>query len=241
MGISRQFHIWCTDTHTSYILILKCICWLLIRFKIRSSVEQMSRRFSATGIKFRMRRSLSPFYTHFKLLRIAPPKFSETFRWRILRTVTSYRYAVVGSSYCLFTWRTTKQNASCRLLVYETRHVGRMWMWLHIWNVVCEQEAKKFCSELELSWVCENDAFNKHMNAHIHKVKGYQTVTVALCTRYSGHLRILWRHQPRTFQKATIHRRPNALKPNDPYLGRTAPLTSRRCILYIYSKNILTE
>jgi len=29
--------------------------------------------------------------------------------------------------------------------------------------------------------------------------------------------------------------------PNDPYSGRTAPLTSKRCILYIYSTNIGTE
>ena len=33
----------------------------------------------------------------------------------------------------------------------------------------------------------------------------------------------------------------NPLKPNDAYIGRTAPLTSRRCILYIYSTNIRTE
>ena len=33
----------------------------------------------------------------------------------------------------------------------------------------------------------------------------------------------------------------NSLKPNDPYGGRTAPLTSKRCILYIYSTNIGTE
>ena len=33
----------------------------------------------------------------------------------------------------------------------------------------------------------------------------------------------------------------NRLKPNDPYMGRTAPLTSKRCILYIYSTNIGTE
>jgi len=31
------------------------------------------------------------------------------------------------------------------------------------------------------------------------------------------------------------------LKPNDPYRGRTTPLTSKRCILYIYSTNIGTE
>jgi len=29
--------------------------------------------------------------------------------------------------------------------------------------------------------------------------------------------------------------------PNDPYSGRTAPLTSKHCILYIYSTNIGTE
>ena len=33
----------------------------------------------------------------------------------------------------------------------------------------------------------------------------------------------------------------NRLKPNDPYMGRTAPLISKRCILYIYSTNIGTE
>ena len=31
------------------------------------------------------------------------------------------------------------------------------------------------------------------------------------------------------------------LMPNDPYMGRTAPLTSKRCILYTYSTNIGTE
>ena len=33
----------------------------------------------------------------------------------------------------------------------------------------------------------------------------------------------------------------NRLTPNDPYMGRTAPLTSKHCILYIYSTNIGTE
>jgi hypothetical protein len=31
------------------------------------------------------------------------------------------------------------------------------------------------------------------------------------------------------------------VKPNDTYRGRTAQLTSKRCILYIYSTNISTE
>jgi len=33
----------------------------------------------------------------------------------------------------------------------------------------------------------------------------------------------------------------NLLAPNDDYSGRTAPLTSKCCILYIYSTNIGTE
>jgi len=33
----------------------------------------------------------------------------------------------------------------------------------------------------------------------------------------------------------------NRLTPNGHYMGRTAPLTSRRCILYIYSTNIRPE
>jgi hypothetical protein len=33
----------------------------------------------------------------------------------------------------------------------------------------------------------------------------------------------------------------NPLAPNDPYMGRTAQLTSRRCILNTYSTNICTE
>jgi len=33
----------------------------------------------------------------------------------------------------------------------------------------------------------------------------------------------------------------NPLMPNDPYSGHTTPLTSKRCILYIYSTNTGTE
>ena len=37
------------------------------------------------------------------------------------------------------------------------------------------------------------------------------------------------------------HQGINPLTPNDPYRGHTAPLTSKRCILYIYSINTGTE
>ena len=38
-----------------------------------------------------------------------------------------------------------------------------------------------------------------------------------------------------------MRRKVNPLTPNDHYNGRTAPLTSKRCILYINSTNIGTE
>jgi hypothetical protein len=38
-----------------------------------------------------------------------------------------------------------------------------------------------------------------------------------------------------------IHLKFSPLKPNDPYRSRTAPLNSKRCILYIFSTNIGTE
>ena len=37
------------------------------------------------------------------------------------------------------------------------------------------------------------------------------------------------------------HESVNRSTPSDPYMGRTAPLTSKRCILYVYSTNIGTE
>jgi len=42
-------------------------------------------------------------------------------------------------------------------------------------------------------------------------------------------------------KKSFRHQKFNPLTPNDPYRGRTAALTSKRCILYIYSTNIGTE
>ena len=61
----------------------------------------------------------------------------------------------------------------------------------------------------------------------------------------------LWRDRGRHIKRATSDIRIlsielilacfNPLTPNDPYSGRTAPLTSKRCILYTYSTNIGTE
>ena len=47
------------------------------------------------------------------------------------------------------------------------------------------------------------------------------------------------KYEPATFRFVAQHI--NRLTPNDPYMGRTAPLTSKRCILYIYSTSKGTE
>ena len=48
-------------------------------------------------------------------------------------------------------------------------------------------------------------------------------------------------HYKKLHRPSYVDRFFNPLTPNDPYRGRTAPLTSKRCILYIYSTNIGTE
>ena len=52
-------------------------------------------------------------------------------------------------------------------------------------------------------------------------------------------------HSRELMSKLIVHTnictRINRLTPNDSYMGRIAPLTSKRCILYIYSTNTDTE
>ena len=56
-----------------------------------------------------------------------------------------------------------------------------------------------------------------------------RTLEVTIC----GHVATSWlKSSPETL---------NPLTPNDPYSGRTAPLISKRCILYIYLTDIGTE
>jgi len=48
---------------------------------------------------------------------------------------------------------------------------------------------------------------------------------------------ISWEYPVKQFFESYI----NPLMPNDDYSGHTTPLTSKHCILYIYSTNIGTE
>ena len=62
-------------------------------------------------------------------------------------------------------------------------------------------------------------------------------VFVTVVTRYHQ------RSRPKPFASHTTYffDHVNRLTPNDPYMGRTTPLTSKRCILYVYSANIGSE
>jgi len=70
------------------------------------------------------------------------------------------------------------------------------------------------------------------IRAQQYRISGTQPWMLSFCTL----LLLFWSRR--------LFRRPipfNPLTPNNLYSGRTAPLTSNRCILYIYSTNIGTE
>ena len=73
-------------------------------------------------------------------------------------------------------------------------------------------------------WLHERASMLRH--THVHCLSCFQSATI-------------FQIQPDSFQAPGQFLNP--LTPNDLYMSRTAPLTSKRCILYIYSTNIGTE
>ena len=65
-------------------------------------------------------------------------------------------------------------------------------------------------------------------------------ITICICMGVNNSL-TLRGHKLQVFQNRVLKVHSNPLMPNDPYSGHTAPLTSKRCILYIYSTNTGTE
>ena len=60
--------------------------------------------------------------------------------------------------------------------------------------------------------------------------------------RFTSMKRSIFIHKTFLYSSRTgIQQFINRLTPNDPYMGRTAPLISKHSILYIYSTNIGTE
>jgi len=80
-----------------------------------------------------------------------------------------------------------------------------------------------------------------HLHTGVHmfvgfRMKHFQTGGLGEMIRHPGH------HGRRISHSLTfLWGYVNPLTPNEPYNGRTAPLTSKRCILYIYSTNTSTE
>jgi len=85
-------------------------------------------------------------------------------------------------------------------------------------------------------WVAAGNNFGPIVISGIHQrlTKGHTTQS---CSYFFADIGILITSPNNIqFQNDLYH-----LTPNDHYMGRTAQLTSRCCILYIYSTNIRTE
>jgi len=99
--------------------------------------------------------------------------------------------------------------------------------------------------EIALWDLCNSTAINKSTDTncesywHVLCVLQGVFLNAKLCTASRAVLSVAVRQWRRSLYGA--HYNINPLTPNDPYSGRTAPLTSKRCILYIYSTNIGTE
>ena len=83
--------------------------------------------------------------------------------------------------------------------------------------------------------------FRRRVRTYVHVKRG--SWEPKICTSLCNHtLPMTTTHIPaETHTLHSISGGVNLLTPNDSYMGRTAPLTSKRCILYIYSTNIGTE
>jgi hypothetical protein len=68
-------------------------------------------------------------------------------------------------------------------------------------------------------------------------VSAYRVLSSANCVVTIFVVGLVWEGKAEVWKILLI----NPLTPNDPYRGRTAPLTPKRCILYIYSTYIGTE
>ena len=80
---------------------------------------------------------------------------------------------------------------------------------------------------------------NIRLASYITPARVHQNPTTEITVSFYSHRNITKREFPTRWK--IVHTLVNRLTPNDPYMGRTAPLTSKRCILYIYSTNIGTE
>jgi hypothetical protein len=98
----------------------------------------------------------------------------------------------------------------------------------------------KIIVQFMASWPCQNKFANQNwvvtqrfINASVYtgsrqrsrRIISYLPISILLVSKHVQDCNVTLKH----------------LTPNDHFSGRTAPLTSRRCILYIYSTSIRTE
>ena len=110
---------------------------------------------------------------------------------------------------------------------------------------IYEFDTASCAGRLRYSWSPPSERKTSHKRASVPSYYGrllinvniwpFRTVWLVRCPK-SGESGIYISF--RFFTERTVI---NPLTPNDPYIGRTAPLTSKLCILYIYSTNIGTE
>jgi len=84
---------------------------------------------------------------------------------------------------------------------------------------------------------CKQEVSIRKVLQNGHFVKRSLSYLEANCCNFP----MLLLHASHTFPPFPPIPQLNPLTPNDHYSGRTAPITSKRCILYIYSTNIGTE
>jgi len=99
------------------------------------------------------------------------------------------------------------------------------------WNT-WRQPTSGLRTKAKISWIGSWNP-NKSVTCHIFKE------STTKCIRIQDELPPIL--QSSSYSKITTQNIFNHLTPNDHYMDRTAQLTSRCCILYIYSTNIRTE
>ena len=93
-----------------------------------------------------------------------------------------------------------------------------------------------------MNWLCTGRYdYQQHYNFKLHFKEVISLKSIYSQNKFTSKPCISKTVQDTLSQNGKPSKEFNPLKPNDPYSGSTAPLTSKRSILYIYSTNIDTE
>ena len=103
--------------------------------------------------------------------------------------------------------------------------------------LVLKLEVAEFSETLDLSTKLHG-ATSHNCKLHIHRCNSFRPHRM---TAFPWWLSMHKREQLTPFVNLNRRSPLTPLKPNDPYRGHTSTLTSKRCILYIYSTNVGTE